>query len=136
MTIIRYQPWTLFARLHNGLGEGSARARAFAPNVDIIEEDARYVLRADLPGVKPADIHVTVAAGVLTLRAERNTEKSGSGGNVAHFERGVGVYERRFALPENADAAAIAARSSDGVLELSIPKIARREPRRISIEAA
>ena len=70
MTVVRYEPWALLNRLHRELDqtfETAARDASWTPAVDIHEEAGRFVVRADLPGVKPADIDVTADKGVLTL---------------------------------------------------------------------
>jgi HSP20 family protein len=55
---------------------------------------------------------------------------------VRHFERQSGRFHRRFSLPESADAAGIAAKCTNGILEVSIPKLPEVQPRRITVEAA
>jgi HSP20 family protein len=132
MTVVRYEPWALLNRLH----ETVARDASWAPAVDIHEESQRFVVRADLPGVKPADIEVTADKGVLTLRGERQIEKRELEGHYSRVERVSGKFVRTFTLPENVQTDAIKAQFKDGVLELTIPKIAKAEPRRIEVQAA
>src|SRR3954449_1076658 len=82
MAIARYEPWSLLHQLHReldrardtGNGEGSAVTAEWAPAVDIKEEPDKFVLEADLPGVKPEEIDVNMEDGVLTIRGERKTE--------------------------------------------------------------
>ncbi len=148
MTLVRYEPWTLMNRLHREL-DGLWRAPrapdangttqhpvALLPNVDVHEDTAQYVVRADLPGVQPADIEVTADQGVLTIRAERRAARPEGTAANGRVERFAGTFVRRFALPEDANAEAIAARSHHGVLELTIQKRVKPEPRRITVEAA
>ena len=74
MTIVRYEPWALLNRLHRELDqtfETVARDATWSPAVDVHEEPERFVVRADLPGVKPADIEITTDKGVLSLRGTR-----------------------------------------------------------------
>ena len=131
MTLVRYD-WTLPAHLAR-----ETREFARAPSVDVLEQPDRYVLRADLPGVAPADIEITTHEGVLTLRAERRADDTPADAqHVGRRERFSGTFLRRFTLPEDTDAAAISARSANGVLELTIAKQARSQPRRIEIQAA
>jgi len=132
MTVLRYEPWALFNRLH----EATARDASWAPAVDIHEEAQRFLVRADLPGVKPADIEVTADKGVLTLRGERQIEKREADGHYSRVERVAGKFVRTFTLPDNVQSDAITAQFKDGVLELTIPKIAKAEPRRIEVQAA
>ena len=139
MTVVRYEPWALLNRLHRELEqnfETSARDASWAPAVDIHEEAGRFVVRADLPGVKPADINVTADKGVLTLRGERSIEKRELDGHYSRVERVSGKFVRSFTLPENVATDQITAQFKDGVLELAVPKIAKAEPRRIEVQAA
>jgi len=130
MSLVRFEPWSLVDRVHRD------NARSWVPAVDIFEEKERFVVRADLPGVSPADIEVNMENGVLTVSGERKSEDRSEGDGVSRIERVSGRFLRRFNLPETADADAIKAASSNGILEISIPKQAVVQPRRITVEAA
>jgi len=134
MTIVRYEPWSLVDRLTRQFE--TARTVAWIPSVDVHEEADRYVVRADLPGVNPDDIEITAEAGVLTLKGERKVSDQASEGSYQRIERVTGNFVRRFTLPEAAQTDAIKATHVNGVLELSIPKQVKPEPRRIKVEAA
>ncbi|HEV2701822.1 MAG TPA: Hsp20/alpha crystallin family protein [Steroidobacteraceae bacterium] len=134
MTIVRYEPWSLVDRLTRQFE--TARTVAWIPSVDVHEEEQRYVVRADLPGVSPGDIEITAEAGVLTIKGERKTESKQSEDNYQRVERVAGNFVRRFTLPEAAQTDAIKATHVNGVLELSIPKQVKPEARRIKVEAA
>jgi HSP20 family protein len=145
MNIIRYQPWTLMNRLHREIDQifGDTLAPAatdqqtladWTPAVDVHEEADRYVVRADLPGVDSKDIQVTADDGVLTLRGTRSSEKRSEQKGYERIERVTGSFLRRFTLPENVQAGEIRARHTNGVLELTLPKQARVEPKRVAIE--
>jgi HSP20 family protein len=146
MTIVRYEPWRLVNRLHQefdslfdgALGAESADAGSLAwiPSVDVREEDDRFVVHADLPGVTPKDIEITAEKGVLTLRGERKSETKSDGRGFERVERVAGTFLRRFTLPETANVEGISARHVNGVLEVTIPKQAQVQPKRISVEAA
>ena len=139
MTVVRYEPWGLLNRLRRELDqsfETVAHDASWAPAVDIHEEARQFVVRADLPGVKPADIEITAEKGVLSLRGSRNFEQQTDGGHYSRVERVSGKFVRTFTLPENVQTDAIKAQFKDGVLELTIPKIAKAEPRKIEVQAA
>ena len=139
MTVVRYEPWALLNRLHRQLDQGfdtATRDATWSPAVDIHEEPERFVVRADLPGVKPADIEITAEKGVLSLRGTRAFEQRKDDGHYSRVERVSGKFVRTFTLPDNVQTDAIKASFKDGVLELSIPKIAKQEPRRIEVQAA
>jgi HSP20 family protein len=139
MTVVRYEPWALLNRLRRELDdsfEPTARDASWTPAVDIHEEAKQFVVHADLPGVKPADIEITAEKGVLALRGTRNFEQKSDDGHYSRVERVNGKFVRTFTLPENVATDQINAKFKDGVLELTIPKIAKVEPRRIEVQAA
>jgi HSP20 family protein len=139
MTVVRYEPWSLLNRLRRELDqnfEAAAHDASWTPAVDIHEEDRQFIVHADLPGVKPGDIEITADKGVLSLRGARNFEQKSDDGHYSRVERVRGKFARSFTLPENVQTDAIKASFKDGVLELTIPKIAKPEPRRIEIQAA
>ena len=139
MAVVRYEPWALINRLRRELDQGFdtvARDASWTPAVDIHEEAKQFVVRADLPGVKPADIEITAEQGVLSLRGARNFEQQNDEGHYSRVERVRGKFVRTFTLPENVQTDAIKAQFKDGVLELTIPKVAKAEPRKIEVQAA
>ena len=139
MTVVRYEPWGLLDRLRREIDEtyeSSARDAAWTPAVDIHEEPKQFVVRADLPGVTTKDIEITAEKGVLSLRGARNFEQRNDDGHYSRIERVRGKFVRTFTLPENVATDQINAKFKDGVLELTIPKIAKAEPRRIEVQAA
>jgi Molecular chaperone (small heat shock protein) len=105
----------------------------WTPRVDIKEEDKRFVILADIPGVDPKDIDISMDKGILAIRGERKSESKEQNGKVTRVERSYGAFYRRFALPDSADADGISATGKLGVLEISIPKKPETTPRRISI---
>lgn len=146
MAITRYEPWAAMNRLHQQLDQlfgdtfgtpeaSSSRDVAWMPAVDVHEEAERFIVRADLPGVDPKDIEVTAENGVLTIRGERRIERREAGQGFERLERVSGSFLRRFTLPEGAQAEAIKAKQMNGVLEVSIPKQPKVEPRRIRIDS-
>lgn len=149
MTLVRYQPWSVFNQLHQELNRlfdtdgdlnvgatGSALvAPQWSPAVDIKEEPERYVIYADLPGVAMKDVDITLEKGVLTLKGERSTETREENDGFVRVERTRGSFFRRFSLPESADAERVQAKGKDGVLEIVIPKREKELPRKIAIQS-
>ena len=107
----------------------------WAPRVDIREDEQRFVILADVPGVDPAQIEVSMEKGILTIKGERQAP-NGDNGKYTRVERAHGVFHRRFTLPDSADAEGITATGKFGVLEIVIPKKPLATPRRITINAA
>jgi HSP20 family protein len=147
MALVRYEPWNLFNQLQseiNRLFEARTAAGSednstvvtshWMPAVDIREERDRFVLFADIPGVDPKDIEVTMENGVLTIRGERKLESEEEMEGYKRVERARGTFYRRFGLPDSADPERISARGKNGVLEVTIPKHERVQPRKIAVE--
>jgi len=150
MALVRYEPYSLLDRLTREFNR-SGRLDPFnvgeaeddnsdvvvshwRPAVDIKEEADRFVIVADLPGVDPKDIDITMENGVLTLKGERSSEQKEEREGYKRVERARGTFYRRFSLPETADADRIEARSKDGVLEIVLPKQEKVQPKRISVQ--
>jgi HSP20 family protein len=149
MNVTRFEPWSLMNLLHQDLDQIAGRRYGVAssdnngtsvadwtPAVDIVEEKDRYVLRADVPGVKPEDIAVNMENGILSVSGERHGESTEEEQGMRRVERVSGKFYRRFNLPETADADEISARSANGILEVVIPKQPEIVARRITVESA
>lgn len=146
MNLVRFDPWSLadlvqrdfdrFSGSRYGRRDLDTPVSDWAPAVDIVEEKDRFVLRADVPGVAPDDIDISMEEGILTIAGERQTEKHEAAEGMKRFERVSGKFYRRFTLPETANADDISARCANGILEVSIPKQPEVQPRRITVEAA
>jgi len=147
MNIVRYRRWPgqnpldefrqVFDRLFDDdqsrSDESSVVTSQWVPSVDVKEENDRFVLYADLPGIDPDDIEVSMDKGLLTIRGERSSESSSETERYSRIERRYGSFHRRFALPDSADPEGIEARGRNGVLEIVIPKRPETSPRRIQV---
>jgi HSP20 family protein len=149
MNVTRYEPWRLINLLQRdldqiagrrfGVGQESDDSNSVAdwiPPVDIVEEKDRFVLRADLPGVNPDQIDISMENGILSIAGERREEKTERVEGMQRVERISGKFYRRFSLPETADADNVSAKSSNGILEVEIPKQAQVQARRIAVQAS
>jgi len=145
MAITRYQPWSIFDQLRremdhmsslqqNGDSNSSIATSDWAPAVDIKETNDAFIIEADIPGVDPKDIDVHMEEGVLSIRGEKESEKKEESEGYKRVERSRGSFYRRFSLPDTADADKISAKSKHGVLEITIPKQEKANPRKISVE--
>ena len=142
MTILRYEPWSLVNRLQRQFDEafsadaGDSDGAWWIPQVDVHEEPERFAVLVDVPGVEPKDIEITAEKGVLTIRGERRARTQEESSAYRRLERRSGKFLRRFTLPDSANLEAISARHTHGVLEVTIPKQAKLQPRRIEVAAA
>lgn len=148
MNVVRYEPWGVLRRFHDDVNQLFADSRNaptaegdrssvvtsnWTPAVDIKEENERFVLEADIPGVDPKDIEITMDTGVLTIKGERKHESEEESNGYKRVERSYGSFYRRFSLPDTADAERISAKGRDGVLEVVIPKHEKVQPRKITV---
>lgn len=138
MRIARFEPWSYIDLLNRDFGRASSEdgARAWSPAVDILEEKDSFLLRADLPGVNPTDIDISMDGGVLTVSGVRNAAERGEDTAVQRVERLSGKFSRRFTLPETVDADSITAKHRNGILEVIIPKQPEMKARKVTVEAA
>lgn len=142
MNMVHYEPWRLLGRFDRQLAPPSRRAPTegsrttagdWLPAVDIREEAERFVIHADLPGVDPKDIDVRMEHGILAIKGQRETMRQDAREGYRRSERVRGAFQRRFSLPDSADAEGITATSQHGVLEVIIPKRHKAQPRRIEV---
>ena len=142
MSTIRYEPWGLHRELLNefnralerSAGDASNGATAdWSPAVDIEEYSDKFVLYADVPGIDPATIDVTLEKGVLTVAGSREQAVEQAGVERKRSERATGKFLRRFVLPDTADSEGVSASGKNGVLQIVIPKRAQSQPRRIAV---
>ena len=144
MGLIRYEPWDLMARLHEDINRAftdrpadgtSGATTEWVPAADVVEYADRFVLFVDLPGVAAEDVDITLEGGALTLAGERTVGRPDEPVSHLRRERGRGRFHRRFRLPDTVDADRVKATERNGVLEVTIPKQAAAQPRRIEIAA-
>ena len=114
-----------------GTSPGSARVPLAMP-MDLYRSGDHYVLHADLPGVDPDSVDVSVDGGILTVKAQRS-ERTELDVQWLSCERFTGSYMRRVLLGEDIDADHIAATYQNGVLTITLPVAARAKPRHIEI---
>lgn len=100
-----------------GAGEGRRRLA-----VDVIEEDERFLMRADVPGIKPDDVKIEVEDDTLTVSGSHEETTEEEKDNYVRRERRYGSFSRSMVVPRGTAASDIEATMSDGVLEISIPK--------------
>ena len=144
LNVVRYEPWSLHREVLNefskyfdrtGNDESTSATAEWAPAVDIAEHADRYVLQADVPGVDPATIEITLEKGVLTLSGSREKVVEQKDVESRRIERITGRFLRRFTLPESVDAENVKASGKHGVLEIVIPKREAAKPRKITVKA-
>ena len=112
-------------------------AMMLTPTVDVIRRGEDLVFRAELPGVKPEELDISVTQNMLTLKGERREEHETKEEDYYMKESSFGTFERMLRLPEGADVDHIKAEFANGILEVIIPKAAKTEPetRHVAVSA-
>lgn len=146
MTQLRWEPFNEFLSLSdrmNRMFHGPSMriltpvdaVSGWLPPVDIHEETDRFVVQAEVPGVKSDDIDVSIENNTITLRGEKKQEKVVDGENASRLERFYGTFTRSFVLSTRINPEQIKATFKDGVLEVIVPKAEEVKPKRIKILA-
>ena len=107
----------------------------WAPAIDVFEKDDKFVVKAELPGMKEEDIDVSVVGDTLTIKGERKAESEVKKDDYYYCERSYGSFSRSLAIPLNVDAKRIEANYEDGVLEINLPKVPEVKPKKVSVSA-
>jgi HSP20 family protein len=146
MYMTAYEPWRRMEQLRREMdqlfnppvaqsdNDSAIATSAWVPAVDIKEDPQQFLIEADIPGVDPKDIEISMENGVLTIRGERNSEKREEGKDYKRVERTYGSFYRRFSLPDTADHEKVSASGKNGVLQISIPKRELAQPRKITVQ--
>ncbi|GAB4164987.1 MAG: Hsp20/alpha crystallin family protein [Rhodocyclaceae bacterium] len=134
-SITRYDPFDDFFRgFFVRPVEFGSPAEAPHMKVDVVEAADKYTVHAELPGVNKEDIHVSIDGAVVSIAAERKTQREvKEGDRVLRSERYFGKISRSFELGHEIDEALAEAKFNDGVLELALPKKAATSAKRLTI---
>lgn len=122
-----------FPRFVNGNGE-SLTLPEWSPQVDIVEDDKEYLIKADLPEMKKEDVKVVVENGIVSVSGERKSEKEEQGKKFHRVERSYGSFRRGFLVPEDANAGKVNAEFKNGVLKVHLPKSPTGKPKTIEVK--
>ncbi len=123
-----FRPWS-----RRGFWRIPSFLEGWAPDVDVFRKDDQIIVRADLPGMKPEDIEVSLERDTLFIRGKREEEREVREEDYYCAERAVGAFSRAVALPEGVKAETVQATYRNGVLEITIPAPARREIKAIKV---
>lgn len=115
-------------------GENGALTASWTPACDVFEDKESVKIVAEVPGVKPEDVKISIENQVLTIRGEKKQVAEEKTERVHRYERSYGVFERSFALPNLVDADRIEAKYDGGVLTITLPKAERARPREITVK--
>jgi HSP20 family protein len=105
------------------------------PHIEVQQRRGELVVRADMPGLRPEDINISVDHGVLTISGERREEHREERDGFIRSEVSYGTFFRTIPLPDGADENRVSARFRNGVLEITVPVSDRERGRRVKVES-
>jgi HSP20 family protein len=116
--------------------ESGSITSSWYPACDVFEDKDAVKIVAELPGVKPEQVKLSLENNVLTIRGEKTQEAEERTERVHRYERSYGTFERAFVLPSTVDGDKISAQYQNGVLTILVPKVERARPREIPVQTA
>lgn len=123
-------------RVYRGLYPRRYRVAPAFPAMNVWSNDERLLVTAEVPGINPKDIDVTVIEDTLTVSGERNPDQVGEEAHFLRQERGCGKFTRSLQLPFAVEAAKVEASFKNGVLNISLPRKEDDKPKKIKVKAA
>jgi HSP20 family protein len=118
----------------SGRGVSAYRAAVFPP-INVTEDEGNLYVRAELPGIQPEDLEISVEGDALTLRGERKLSQTGESANYHRREREGGSFRRIVVLPVRIDPEGVNATCTNGVLTIVLPKAKETLPKQIKVKA-
>jgi HSP20 family protein len=106
------------------------------PSVDVSENDKELIVRAELPGIDPKEIDISLVGNVMTIKGERKHEREEKKENFHLLERSSGSFSRSIQLPAEVQADKIQATYKDGILSITMPKTKAEAVKKIEVKAA
>lgn len=118
------------------INDAYAGGMEWMPAVDIFETDRDITIKAELPGVEPKDVAVSLDNNVLTLKGQRESAKEVQKENYYRMERATGAFSRSFAIPVSIDGDKVTADFKNGLLTVTLPKKESARGRTIEVNVA
>lgn len=116
--------------------EGGSTREGWMPSLDVTETDTEVTIRAEVAGVDPKDLEVTLTGQTLTLSGEKKEFSEKKTENCHHSERRFGSFRRSVQLPATVDTEEMNAEHKNGILEIHLKKVVSAQPRRIPVQTA
>ena len=107
----------------------------WAPSIEVVEKEDKFLIKVELPGVKEEDINISLAGNTLTIEGEKETESEVEKKGYYYTESSYGSFSRSMTIPSTIDASKIEANCDKGVLEITLPKTPEVKPKKIKVAA-
>jgi HSP20 family protein len=134
--LVRFDPWGMLRDLDRYFEEAPrAATKTWTPRIDVFDKDNALIIRAEIPGVDPEAIEVTVEGDTMSITGSRTfTSSEDLEGGFHRRELFEGDFIRTVILPDGVDAESITATTKDGILEISVPKRPEVLPRKVTVD--
>lgn len=103
------------------------------PPMNITQDDENFYLRAEVPGIKPAELSISALRNRVSISGKREIPREHDRVSYHRKERPEGAFSRAVTLPTEVDAERVDARYADGILTLTLPKAEQAKPRQIAV---
>ncbi len=139
--LIRWNRLPLFETLHDDMSrmldnfwDSKSPVTGWNPDIDIAETDSNIIVKAEIPGVDPKDIDISVMDGTLTIKGEKKEEKEKKDESYHRVERSYGSFIRTIDLPAHVNIDEVEAKNHQGVLEIILPKMEKAETKKVTVK--
>ncbi len=140
--LTRWNRTPLFTALHDDMNrmlesiwDTNSLGMEWSPSIDIAETDKDIVVKAEIPGVDPKNIDISIVDDKLTIKGEKKEEKEDKSKSYHCVERSYGSFTRTIALPANVKIDEVEAKDHQGVLEITLPKIEKAKAKKITVKS-
>jgi HSP20 family protein len=142
MAIVRWDPWRELAGFERQFDELFGRGRAgsrgqgmatWVPALDVHQDGDTMVICAEIAGVDPGDVEITIDDNVLTMSGKREDDRKVEEGQWIRRERISGQFRRSISLPPGVDPERVKATAKNGVIEVRVPQMSQKEPHRVQL---
>ncbi len=149
MAIQRWDPWGSLTEMERRMEDAMSHpltlwrrplmwwtpSEGMLPAIEMFDKKDKIVVRAEIPGVKPEDIDVSISDSMLTIKGERKSETEVKEEDYYRSEMTYGRFSRSVSLPEKVQAEHIDANYDDGILEVTLSKVPEAKPKKVAVKA-
>ncbi len=142
MAIVRWDPWRELAGIERqfdamfGRGQSGSRGQGsgtWVPALDVHQDGDTMVINAEIAGVDPSKVEITIDDDVLTVSGKREDDRKVEEGQWIRRERVTGQFRRSISLPPGVDPSKVKANATNGVIEIRVPRPTKSEPHRVRL---
>ncbi|MBC8552676.1 MAG: Hsp20/alpha crystallin family protein [Candidatus Brocadiales bacterium] len=140
--LTRWNTTPLFTALHDDMNkmlesiwDTNSFGMGWNPDIDIAETDNDIIVKAEIPGVDPKNIDISIVGDTLTIKGEKKEEKEDKSKSYHRIERSYGSFTRKIELPSHVKTDEVEAKDHHGVLEITLPKMEKAKTKKITVKS-